>query len=346
MIVENLVKIQRHGALFFIVILLSACQSGNEAVLTPTDTATRPAILATAVPTAGPLFATRTATSTPTNTLPPTETPTPTPTATNTPVPTATPTPARVDHYMLNRPIARQGVDYVDRTYPYASTQYGAREVHLGVEFVNPRGTPVLAAAGGRIVYAGSDAQTVFGPNANYYGNLIVIEHGFTTPEGLPLYTLYAHLDRVDVQEGQMIEQGHQMGIVGDTGIAIGPHLHFEVRAGDPYDFGATRNPDLWIYPYPRFGTLAGLLTDSTGDPVPEVVIQVRTPATETIRYTFSYAEGRINSDPAWGENFTLGDLPEGDYEVVVSNRDGRVRFREMVTILPNRTTWLEIRLN
>ena len=63
-------------------------------------------------------------------------------------------------------------------------------------------------------------------------------------------------------------------------------------------------------------------------------------------RYAYTYADDpTINSDPVWNENFTLGDLPVDDYEVIVSERSGRVRFRETVTIESGRTTWIDIRL-
>jgi hypothetical protein len=84
------------------------------------------------------------------------------------------------------------------------------------------------------------------------------IQHDFTTLEGVPLYTLYGHLSAVTVSVGQRVARGDQIGDVGATGIALGPHLHFEVRVGDPYNFNATRNPELWLHPYPDYGTLVG----------------------------------------------------------------------------------------
>lgn len=265
----------------------------------------------------------------------------------NTPVPTWTapaPDPATqlADHYRLRRPIANEGVNWIDRTYPYGGTAGGRLQVHHGVEFINPRGTPILAAGDGVVFYAGDDVSTVFGAHATYYGNLVVIQHNFNSPEGLPVYTLYGHMSRVEVQTGQTVQVGLPIGQVGDSGIAYGPHLHFEVRVGDPYSFGATRNPELWIYPYQTFGTLAGQVTDANGAVLRDVTLQVK--STDISRYAFSYADDSVNGDPTFGENFTLGDLPANYYEVSV-NENGRVRFQQLVYVYPNRTTWIDVKL-
>jgi len=313
--------------------------------LDPNATAT-----ATPLPTAAVIaFATNTPppTATATTAASPTQPPVAQPTI-DTSGPTWTPPPRNPavevqDHYYLRRPTSNTAVNWVDRTYPYGGTSGGRLQVHHGVEFVNPRGTPVYATAPGSVVYAGDDLNTVFGPSPNYYGNLVVIQHDFTAPDGQPVFTLYGHLDRVNVQTGQRVEQDAEIGIIGDTGIAVGPHLHFEVRVGNPYDFGATRNPELWIRPYPGFGTLAGLVTDSAGNRLYEVTLTVE--STDILRYAFSYASDSVNSDPIIGENFVLGDLPANYYVITVGER-GRVRFRETVFVYPNRTTFINVRLN
>jgi len=274
--------------------------------------------------------------------LTPTDTPTVTPTPTPTPTPEPTAIPQQVDHYLLARPISSDGVDYLDRTYGYGDTQRDARPVHYGVDFFNPTGTPVLAAAAGTVIYAGDDLETLFGPQPDYYGNLIVIEHEFRSPENLPVFTLYGHLDRVLVGTGHVVEEGEQIGFVGGTGVAIGPHLHFEVRVGDPTDFGSTRNPDLWIKPYVGFGTLAARVVNSDGEFLPGEGLTIRSLADGTNRYAFTYASDAVNSSAGWGENVTMGDMPMGSYEVYISNA-GRVWFRGQVEIQPNQTTWLEI---
>ncbi len=301
----------------------------------------------------------------PPNTSAPSATPFPTvyiaPTAVNTNVPTRPasianadplaptwtpppPDPARqvADHYWLGRPASNDVVNWAARTYPYGGTAGGRYQVHHGIDIVNPRGTRVLAAADGVVIYAGDDLATRFGPINNYYGNLVVLQHPFLTPEGLPVYTLYGHMDRIAVGVGQSVREGEALGNVGATGVALGPHLHFEVRVNDPYDFGSTRNPDLWIRPYFNFGTLAGRVTDAGGNLLFDVTLMIE--STESTRYAFSYASTSVNSDPAFGENFTIGDLPMGYYTVTVSE-NGRIRFRETIYVYGNRTTWLNVQL-
>ncbi len=89
---------------------------------------------------------------------------------------------------------------------------------HPGIDLPAAPGTPVAAAAAGRVELAG---RTYGG-----YGNLVVVAHG----DGIE--TMYAHLSRVLVRPGQVVTSGSLVGLVGATGEATGPHLHFEVRVG------------------------------------------------------------------------------------------------------------------
>lgn len=352
----------------FVAALPATSTVGLERNVTTVPTAH---LVASRTPTLPPTT-TLTLTYTPTLTLTPTQTPPPTltlfpsntpilPTATpiasatptdtandpnNTPVPTWTPPPADpitqiTDHYRLRRPISDGGVNYVARTYPYGSNAGGLR-VHLGVDLENPSGTPVLAAAEGTVFYAGDDTATQFGPSNSYYGNLVVIQHGFATAAGHGVFTLYGHMQRVDVQTGQTVKQGDQIGIVGGTGVAFGPHLHFEVRVGDAYGFQSTRNPELWIVPFRGYGTLVGQVTDASGIPLYNAPLQVK--SVDITRYTFSYADNSVNPDEVFDENFVLGDLPANYYEVSV-NDNGRVRFRKLIYVYPNRSTWIDVQL-
>jgi murein DD-endopeptidase MepM/ murein hydrolase activator NlpD len=90
-----------------------------------------------------------------------------------------------------------------------------ARAPHSGVDFAAPAGTPVVASNRGRVALV---AHHFFG------GRLVVLDHG----EGL--YTLYMHLERVDVDEGSLVERGAIIGAVGSTGRATGPHLHWAAQ--------------------------------------------------------------------------------------------------------------------
>lgn len=273
-----------------------------------------------------------------------------TPTVTYTPTPSMTPTPAPYsDHYMLGRPIAEGGVDLIDRVYPYGGTQRGTFPVHSGVEFVNPRGTPILAAANGTVVFAGTDSTVLVGPRLDYYGNVVVVMHpNLIAPEGAPIFTVYGHMDRIEVSVGTTVQQGDRLGTVGATGIAIGSHLHFEVRVGDPYDFYATRNPDLYLTPKLNTGMVVGRVRDFDGNYLYEVPVQFRrADATGGLTWeTFTYGDGEtVNSSLTWGENFTRGDLRSGDYEIYVSTLYGQKLFSQVITLEPNRTTWVDIQI-
>lgn len=259
--------------------------------------------------------------------------------------PTAVATLPRVEHYLFERPFPRSDtlIDYVDRTYPYGSTQQGAREVHLGVDYANLRHTTILAVGAGTVVFAGADSDTRIGPAYDYYGNVVVIKHDAPSPEGETLYTLYGHMETITAKVGQYVTPGDPIGSVGDSGIAIGPHLHLEVRIGsDGLDYRTTRNPDLWIKPYTTYGTIAGRVTSRGGLPVYGQLVLIRS-STRT-RETYTYGE-RVNADAVWQENFALGDLPNGSYEVIVSD-NGNVRFRETVEVSGGRTTFVEIQLD
>jgi len=96
------------------------------------------------------------------------------------------------------------------------SESRGAWRMHTGVDFAAAAGTPVLAALAGRVVLA----EALSG-----YGLTVVLDHG----QGLQ--TLYAHLQGIAVAVGSQIDQGGVLGQVGMTGVATGPHLHFELRS-------------------------------------------------------------------------------------------------------------------
>ncbi len=251
------------------------------------------------------------------------------------------------DHYYMSRPIGDNDINYVAWTYPYGGTSGGRLQVHHGVDLVNGSGTPVLAAADGTVIYAGDDLSTLLGPYNNYYGNAVVIQHPFADSSGGTVYTLYGHLNQIEVMSGEAVTAGQRVATVGGTGIAQGPHLHFEVRVGNPYDFGATRNPALWIRPYFTFGTLAGTIKDASGALLYDasIVVAPAGGSEGVTRYAFSYADNTVNGDSSFGENWVLGDIPAGYYTVTVSD-NGVVRFRETVYVQQNRTTWVDIVLS
>lgn len=101
------------------------------------------------------------------------------------------------------------------------------RKQHKGIDLPAPQGTKVYAPAEGVVAYVGRKFRG--------YGKLIVIEHTDRVA------TFFAHLSKIYVREGDRISQGEIIGLVGRTGRASAPHLHFEVRVNqipvDPLDF-------------------------------------------------------------------------------------------------------------
>lgn len=93
----------------------------------------------------------------------------------------------------------------------------GFRWYHKAIDIANETGTPILAADSGKVIVAGW-------PDNVGYGNRVVIDHG----NGF--VTLYAHMSRIAVTEGQTVARGSVIGYMGSTGRSTGPHLHFEIR--------------------------------------------------------------------------------------------------------------------
>ena len=247
------------------------------------------------------------------------------------------------EHNILHRPIELTDdfIHWVDRSYTYGSTQWGKLDVHLGVEFFNPRDTPVYAAKAGIVVFAGADTDTLFGPQLDHYGNVVVLAHSEYSLAGRQVFTLYGHLEAVEVVAGQALDDLDRLGRIGSSGVALGPHLHFEVRVDDPYDYRMTRNPELWLQHYVGRGMIIGSLRDGVDEFVYGRRILARSDALN--REVASYASEAVNPDPVWQENFTIGDLPAGEYELSVLNDSGRVAYVDTVTVEAYRTTYVEI---
>ncbi|MFT4256528.1 MAG: peptidoglycan DD-metalloendopeptidase family protein [Pseudoxanthomonas sp.] len=123
---------------------------------------------------------------------------------------------------------------FIRMPIPYArlSSSFGARKhpilgklrMHKGVDYAAGTGTPIMAAGDARVQFAGRQ---------NGYGNVVILDHGrgYTT--------LYGHMSRFGkIRTGQRVAQGTVIGYVGSTGLATGPHLHYEFRVN-----GVHRNP-------------------------------------------------------------------------------------------------------
>jgi murein DD-endopeptidase MepM/ murein hydrolase activator NlpD len=94
---------------------------------------------------------------------------------------------------------------------------------HEGLDFSAEVGTPILAAAGGAVIFAAMHPQ---------YGKMVEIDHGNN------LVTRYAHASKLLVKVGDVVLRGSKIAEVGNTGRSTGTHLHFEVRHG-----GVAQNP-------------------------------------------------------------------------------------------------------
>jgi len=223
-------------------------------------------------------------------------------------------------HYLLARPLPATANRTPEYGYAYGGTRRGQLQVHHGMDYSNRRGTPVLAAGDGTVYYAGSDLETVFGASTNFYGNLVVIQHPFSA-EGGVVYSLYGHLSVVGVKTGDVVKQGQTIGAVGSTGVAFGSHLHFEVRIGDPRNYFAVRNAELWYPPLAGRAKLIGKLLNADGTRPGETRVTLTTAT--ALFYTFTYADPLLPSDAVYGENFVLGDLPPGCYKVRVRGQIG-----------------------
>ncbi len=221
-------------------------------------------------------------------------------------------------HFILRRPIEPPANDKVDATYRYGSTANGTREPHHGVEFPNPSGTPIYAAARGIVIFAGPDKDDIYSPWENFYGNVVVIQHDNE------LFTLYAHLSKIDVHAGQEVFTTDKVGEVGKTGAAIGSHLHFEVRRGNSEDYFATQNPELWLTPSRDssgipFGALMISVVDQNHELIKYAELTIRYYLDRSQRHIKSYYGVTYSSDMLNGEeNAVLSELPAGDYRIAV----------------------------
>lgn len=88
------------------------------------------------------------------------------------------------------------------------------KQTHLGIDLASLENSPVPAANSGKVVFAGG---------IGIYGRTIIIDHGFG------LFSLYAHLSKIDTAVGQMVAKGDHIGLTGKTGLAGGDHLHFSI---------------------------------------------------------------------------------------------------------------------
>jgi len=118
-------------------------------------------------------------------------------------------------------PVATTGLGFIWPLDGKVTSGFGIRDRrrHTGIDIAASPGEPIKAAYDGKVTYEGSKFKG--------YGNMIIIEHieGFTT--------IYAHTQKNLVKKGEWVEQGQIIALVGSSGEASGPHLHFEIHQGD-----------------------------------------------------------------------------------------------------------------
>jgi murein DD-endopeptidase MepM/ murein hydrolase activator NlpD len=197
------------------------------------------------------------------------------------------------------------------------------------------------------VVFAGDDSHVLLGPSFDFYGNAVVIQLD-RQPEGRAVYLLQGHLSKIAVRVGEHVRAGVLIGEVGATGVAIGSHLHFEVRTGSD-NYSSVRNPELWLLPRTVAGTpggaLAGRVVDRAGRLLPGRTVALRTAAEPDsapfLRFltTYDLEPGTAGSDDLLQENFAATDLEPGEYQVIAYSPN-----LEQVTVVvhPGKLSWVD----
>ena len=126
------------------------------------------------------------------------------------------------------QPVSLKDFNRISDYFGYRSDPFtGKRKMHEGMDFSGIEGSDIFATGDGVVVAAG---YTIHG-----YGNRIIIDHGYGYK------TIYAHLDKILVKNGQKVKRGDVIGLLGNTGRSTGAHLHYEVRKDnrpiDPINF-------------------------------------------------------------------------------------------------------------
>ena len=118
-----------------------------------------------------------------------------------------------------NGPLVRPNGSRVSTIYGvrrYYNGKFANNYYHRGVDYAGGYGSPVIASAAGRVALVGKESQ-----GFKVHGNIVGIDHG----QGVT--TIYMHLNRINVKEGDMVKPGQLIGGIGSTGASTGPHLHW-----------------------------------------------------------------------------------------------------------------------
>jgi murein DD-endopeptidase MepM/ murein hydrolase activator NlpD len=240
------------------------------------------------------------------------------------------------DHFFFSRPIAADEINWPLANYRFGYFFPETDIIHTGIDITAKRGTPVIAAAPGTVIWTGYGLYYGEYNEDDPYGLAVTIKHDFGHNDK-NLMTVYGHLDQIDVEEGQRVEAGAQIGIVGNTGNTTGPHLHFEVRV-ETNSYFRTRNPELWLSPPQGWGVLVGQLRDINYEYINLKEVYIRNKDTNQSWMVLTYATNNINRDEYYKENLVLSDLPAGEY-LISFTYNGKLKSEE-ITIYPGAITF------
>lgn len=241
------------------------------------------------------------------------------------------------DHFYFAYPLLMSNANRMNVDYRYGYYYPEEDVVHTGVDIIGIRGDPVLAAAAGKVIFAGTGLLNGANHPEDPYGQAVMIRHSFSF-EGYTIYSVYAHLDKITVTKGDWVESGEKIGAIGMTGNTSGPHLHFEIRientAGDK-----VQNPELWLAPPVGDGVLAGRVETTYGLLMTTKTLWLKSLETGKTWTIITYAPKVKQLDDYYNENFALGQLPLGEYEIS-AYYNGKL-YKQVIFISPGAVNYV-----
>lgn len=218
------------------------------------------------------------------------------------------------DHFYFAYPLSINSDHKITSDYRYGY-YYPEEDVsHTGIDISGNRGEPVYAAAQGKVFFAGYGLLYGGNDKEDPYGLAVMIRHDFSF-RGYTLYSVYAHLDKISVSKGDSVRIGDKVGVVGMTGATSGPHLHFEVRIEN--DLGnKVQNPELWLAPPLGYGVLTGRVETTGGAIMASKNLWLKSLDTGKNWTIVTYSPKIKEFDDYYQENFCVGKLPAGNYEI------------------------------
>ncbi len=221
------------------------------------------------------------------------------------------------DHFLLESPLNFEYITWQTSEYRYGYRVNKAGTLHTGLDLPALVGTPVMASGDGVVEFAGYGLLYGAGNKKDPYGIAVKIRHT-EKYSGHTLYTVYAHLQKTLVKEGDEVKTGQIIGAVGLTGNTSGPHLHYEVRIRTD-DGQFIQNPELWLTPPLEHGVLAGRISNQSGYLLFgwEFILTSMESGREWVIKTYDInVFNRHINDAYYKENYVLSDLPAGSYQV------------------------------